>query len=151
MTNKELNTWLEWTVDLVRSKDLCPGPMPSEWNGKKIDSATLMTRNEFMTMCDKPHDHNVCGHYKNEVLGLKLPDPAMVEIAGVDAKTISAEDADHYKRVVSSTDHPSVVRLKRDLHNYVDAIELRDGGKLHIPSKLLKLSTFIKEYFNVKE
>ena len=151
MPSNEKKTWVAWAVDLIVDKDLCPGPAPRKIGDRTYDPSLVMTRNEFMMSCSSPHDHNLCGHYKNEVLGLELPVSDMVEIKGVDAKVITADDADRLKRNPPEGDHPAVLQLRRDLHAYVDAIELRSGGKLHIPKKLLNLPTFLKEYFDVKE
>ena len=147
MQNKKTCTWVEWAVDLVKESDLCPGLMPTG-----VFSHTQLTHAEFSAFAEKSHDHSVCGHYKNEVLGLQLPVSDMLEIKGIDARTITAGDADRLRRdIEGGVDHPALIELRRDLHNYVDAIELRAGGKLHIPSNLLKLNTFVKEFFNVKD
>jgi hypothetical protein len=152
MKKNKTRTWVEWSVATVNEDDLCPGPVPAEIGGKPFDPGAQLTHAEFLVLAGKMHGHATCGHYKNESLGLELPESGMTEITGIDAQMITASDAEALKRNSSGgVDHPAIIKFRRDLHNYVDAIELRDGGKLHIPRNLLNLSTYLKEFFNVKE
>ena len=75
----------------------------------------------------------------------------MEEITGHGAAPVTEEDLERGKARLAQEGPSSTVDLfKRELHTYVDMIELREGGSLYIPSQLLKFDSFLKEFFEVE-
>jgi hypothetical protein len=142
-----LKTYAEWAVDMIKTTDKCPGPPPPG-----VPESQLLHLSQFITTTSAAttHDHGPCGHFKDELLGISDAYAGMSEIKGVDAKSIHDTDVEKLKPAEIG-EIPAILRLKRDLHTYVDAIEMQPGNKLHIPKNLLHLSTFLKEFFDLKE
>lgn len=138
-------SWKEHAVNYIRATERCPGDVPP--TGLPTD---LMTEDEFKLTLGSVHAHDRCNHFQNEVLGLENPKD-FVELSGYDAAPLTKDDLERGKKNLTESGPSSTVdRFKRELHTYVDLIELREGGKLFIPNQLFKFDTFLKKFFEVK-
>jgi len=153
MSTTKKRKWSDWVVDYILNpadpkKPLCPGDVPSM--GKADD---LMTKAEFqltLPSLSAMHSADNCHHFMDERLGLSQEGMELVPSAN--ASGVTEGDVQRGRdRLKGSDNSPSSVvdRFKRDLHTSVDLIELRSGGKLYIPEQLLKLDTFLKNFFEV--
>lgn len=139
-------SWKEHAVDYIRATGKCPGEVPA--TGLPSD---LMTEDEFNLTLVGLHAHEHCTHFRSEVLGVEETPADFVELPGFGAAPVTTDDLKRGKEtLVESGPSATVDRFKRELHTYVDLIGLREGGKLFIPNQLLKLETFLKNFFEVK-
>ena len=143
----QARSWRDWAVDHLRKTGRCVGETPSTGLPEE-----KMTEDQFRLTINAQHEAEFCNHYLNE--RLQSPVPAdMREIKGVGAAPITEEDVERGKKrfVEKQGQGPlnAVDRLKRDLHVYVDLIEVKDG-RLIVPQQLMKLEVFIRQFFEVK-
>lgn len=141
----QARSWRDWAVDHLQRTGRCVGEVPSTGLADE-----KMTEDQFRMTISSQHEAEYCNHYLNE--RLRTPVPAdMREIKGIGAAPITEEDvARGKKRFVEGKGPISAVdRLKRDLHVYVDLIEVKDG-RLIVPQQLMKMEVFIRQFFEVK-
>lgn len=75
----------------------------------------------------------------------------LVELPGFGAAPVTNVDLKRGDEALSGAGPSAIVdRFKRELHTYVDLIDLRESGKLFIPQQILKLETFLQRFFEVK-
>lgn len=139
-------SWKDWAVDFLKQTGRCIGEVPSTGL-----PGELMTEDEFKMTVSYTHPAKGCSHFMNERLGMPLPE-TMHEIRGIDASPVTEEDVARGKETFLKDGKPLGVvdRFKRELHTYVDLIEIKDGGRLSVPSQLMKFESFLRQFFDVK-
>jgi len=142
MTKKK--PWKDHAIEHIRKTGQCPGD-PSF--GVPTDQ---VTEEEFQMSLQAGgvHPYADC-HYLDEMLGT-VPPPGMRAIETDDPR-ITEADVQQAKEALEDNDTRTVGKLKKNLKVYVDMIKFKDKGVLYVPEPLLRLDSYIKKFFDVKE
>lgn len=145
MTTQQ-RSWKDWAVDHLLKTGMCVGDTPS--TGLPDEK---MTEEQFKMTVGRVHLAENCSHFMDERMGIPVRQD-LKEIKGIDAAPITEEDLTRGKKTFLKGGTPlnAVDRFKRDLHTYVDLIEIKEGGRLVVPHQLMKFEVFLREFFDVK-
>ena len=138
-------TWREWVVDYIIETGECPGDIPSF--GSPVD---MLTKENF-DKCIAPmkkHRHKDC-HFVPEILGIGKAIDGMKEVKVVEGdyeKRVSSFSGD-IKEVKESK---KLVKLKENLHLYVERIHFKPNGSLSVPTPLLEINSYVNKFFSTE-
>lgn len=140
--------WSEWAYDFVRKSGKCPGEAPAFG----LPDAQV-TEEEFLSSVSvaEPHAWHNC-HFRSDQDGvdpIDSPPPGMKKlVVKYDPKVSDVNSmVGHLEEVMDSQ---RLVTLKKNLHAFIERIQLKDGGTLVVPAPLLDISKYIGKFFDVK-
>jgi hypothetical protein len=149
MSNKK-RKWSEWCHDFVRKTNRCPGEVPAF--GLPEVSMTSEEFEQTMAVADLHTWSGNChfGVKPDEVDPVNGPPAGMKKLV-VKEGASGLEDAKNMAAHLGEVlDSQRIISIKKNLHNYVERISLKENGQLVIPAPLLDIKGYIGKFFEVE-
>ena len=150
MANKK-RKWAEWARDFVRKTNRCPGEVPAFG----LDDA-MVTEEEFtesMRVADFHPWSGIChfGVKPDEVDPVNGPPVGMKKLVVKEGASNGLGDAKEMAAHLGEVmDSQRIISIKKNLHNYVERISLKENGQLVIPAPLLDIKGYVGKYFEIE-
>lgn len=139
--------WRQWAVEFIKRTQKCPG----EPGFGSTD--TLVTEEQFVASIQASGTHPFADcHFMDDLLGIKppLPDMKPLHVEGTDDLKFTEEDMQKFKRTLLGGPDKVLAQFKKNLIQYVNMIEIRNG-ELHIPDQIMNLRGYTQKFFDVQE
>jgi hypothetical protein len=150
MANKK-RKWSEWCHDYVRKSGKCPGETPAF--GLPEASMTSEEFEQTMAVADLHTWTGNChfGVKPDEVDPVNGPPVGMKKLVVKEGASNGLGDAKEMAAHLGEVmDSQRIISIKKNLHNYVERISLKENGQLVIPAPLLDIKGYVGKYFEIE-